>query len=74
MHSHRDYVTAITNFVTEHDHIPSPDDIRNTPDTPPIRMFLAYYGTWNNAIRNAGYTPEKTLHRTASTTHSRLIP
>lgn len=57
MQTRESLVSVLVAAESELGEPPDPDDIEAISDTPPIDAFLSYFGTWNNAIRNADLDP-----------------
>jgi|AntDeeMinimDraft_5_1070356.scaffolds.fasta_scaffold09802_3 hypothetical protein len=73
MYTRPDYLTAIRELTEELGRVPEPEEIAEVNRAPPLNMFLSYFGTWNNAVREAGFTPKGDIMEPYSETQKRTV-
>jgi hypothetical protein len=52
-------IQKIREFVERHGRIPTKNEFVNDPSCPDYVTYRDYFGTWNNAIKAAGYEPNE---------------
>ena len=59
IYSKEKLIEKIKDFVQKEGRIPTKNEFINNPFCPDYVTYRHYFGTWNNAIKAAGYTPNE---------------
>ncbi|MBU4298522.1 hypothetical protein KJ636_00560 [Patescibacteria group bacterium] len=57
IYSKEKLIQKIKEFIEKHDRIPTKNEFVHNPSCPDYVTYRDYFGTWNNAIKAAGYKP-----------------
>ena len=64
-------VSAMQDLTSDLGRVPKPSEMDARDGMPDGKWFLSYFGTWNNAVREAGFEPEGPIEETYSETQAR---